>query len=97
MRIKEKLIHFWNVTLGPDLQPEIDIENSKDPNMTELRESLTRNVTAIEAKFIASNRNSSPKGGKDGLVEKAEVDTAKAMKEASQKVVSGRETEQLEK
>ena len=31
MKLKERLSHFWNDTLGVDCEEEIDIENSQRP------------------------------------------------------------------
>ena len=81
---------FWDVD---NVENEIDIGKSNDPKMKDLKESL-KIVEEYEMKFV--NNNSSKKGGKSGIVEKAEVDAAKAMKEASQKV-SEREVDGLEK
>ena len=83
---------FWDVD---NAENEINIEKSNDPKMKDLKESLKR-VGEYEMKYVVSNTNSSKKGGKGGIVEKAEVDAVKAMKEASQKV-SEREANELEK
>lgn len=75
----------------PDDERE-DIEDSTNPKMAELKESLNR-VDALERKFYVST--SSPKGGKgnSNVVEKVNVDNNKAMRQANENV----RTEQQEK
>lgn len=96
MRVKEKnsFLNFLKmIFIDVDNAGEemIDIEKSGDPEMQELRESLGR-VDTLERNFYVSS--SSPKGGKSsGVVEKAEVDTAKAMRQAEQKESATRQEE----
>ena len=70
MKIKEKLNHFWKVTLGPDYEEQIDIENSTNPELQELKASLKR-VKAME-KDLSYNNNA--KGGKGRVVQAVAVD-----------------------
>ena len=87
MRVKEKngILNFLKmIFIDVDCpEEEVDIEKSEDPKMKELKESLSR-VDTLERSFYVSN--SAPKGGKSkGIVEKAEIDTAKAMEAAEKK------------
>ncbi len=98
MRVREKnnLLNFLKKVFidvdYPDGE-EIDIGRSEDPEMKDLRESLDR-VGDLERSFYVSN--SSPKGGKsNSIVEKAEVNTTKAMEAAEKKEV--RKEQQVEK
>lgn len=96
MRLKEKnsfLSFLRMIFIDADNVGEemIDIEKSEDPKMQELKESLSR-VDTLERNFYVSS--SSPKGGKSsGVVEKAEVDTAKAMRQAERKESATRQEE----
>ncbi|MCI9087403.1 MAG: hypothetical protein HFJ32_02450 [Clostridia bacterium] len=87
MRVREKngILNFLKMIFidvdCPD--EEVDIEKSEDPKMQELKESLSR-VDTLERSFYVSN--SAPKGGKSkGIVERAEVDTAKAVEAAEKR------------
>ena len=87
MRVREKngILSFLRmIFIDVDCpEEEVDIERSEDPKMKELKDSLNR-VDALERNFYVSS--SAPKGGKSGgIVEKAEIDTAKAMEAAEKK------------
>lgn len=63
---------------------EMDIGNSNDPKMKELKDSLNR-VDSIERNFYISS-SSTPKGGKgnNNVVEKVNVDNNRAVRQAKQ-------------
>ena len=88
MSLKEKLIHFWNVTLGEDIQEQEDIETSNNPEYAELKKSLER-VKVLEEKVTTSNngkKGGKGNSGKSKVVETVEIDTsAVAKQEKAQK------------
>ena len=86
MKLKERISHFWNDTLGVDCPDEVNILDSERPEDKELRESLER-IDNLEKKYEASI-TSSAKGGKGSstkVVEKVETNTSKAIKKAEEK------------
>lgn len=87
MRVREKngILNFLKmIFIDVDCpEEEVDIARSEDPKMKELKESLGR-VDALARNFYISN--SASNGGKSGgIVDKAEIDTAKAMEAAEKK------------
>ncbi len=80
MSIKEKILHFWFVTLGPD------VEEKNISDMPELEESLKR-VEDLEVKFEKPTSNKAGKGGKSGIdIQKVETDVEKAVEDSKSKV-----------
>ena len=63
---------------------EMDIGNSNDPKMKELKDSLNR-VDDIERNFYISS-SSNPKGGKgnSNVVEKVDVDNSKVIRQVEE-------------
>ena len=63
---------------------EVDIGNSNDPKMKELKDSLDR-VDNIERNFYISS-SSNPKGGKENsnIVDKVNVDNNKAIRQVDE-------------
>ena len=100
MKLKEKLSHFWNVTLGADYIEEIDIEKSTAPEMKELKESLNRIKILENRQELAT---STPKGGKGNsgkVVETVAIDprAVKAMANlAKQKQAVQKDGQEMEK
>ena len=81
MRVKEKS-NFWSFlkTIFIDIDcpdgEEMDIENSNDPKMQELKKSLNR-VDGMERNFYISS-SSNPKSGRgNSIVERVNVDNNK--------------------
>lgn len=79
MNLKQKLSHFWNVTLGEDYPEASNIDSKLE---IELNNSL-KNTEKIEAKFYGNETsNNEAKGGKGNsreIVPKAEVNTKEAI------------------
>ena len=87
---------------------EIDIGKSNDPNAKILKESLNNEIASLERNFYVSSNanNSSPKGGKgnsnsnpkgekgNNIVDRAEVDNNKAMRQAENRRVEQQEKSQ---
>lgn len=92
MKLKERIKHFWNVTLGVDCPEEKNILDSQRPEDEELKESLAR-IIDFEKKYKAFSASSS-KGGKGNsgksIVEPIKIDDFKAMKEAKQKAAESK-------
>lgn len=83
---KNRLVDFVKmIFIDPDYpEKEVDIEKSDKLELKELKESLDK-INKMEAQFFV-DATSAPKGGKSGgIVEKAEVDTEKAMKAVGEK------------
>ena len=105
MRVKEKsnfLSFLKTIFIDVDYPDgeEMDIGNSNDPKMKELKDSLNR-VDDIERNFYISS-NSNPKGGKgnSNVVEKVSVDNNKAMRQVEENgrtEVQEKSTEQVER
>ena len=93
MKLKERLSHFWNDTLGVDCPDEINILDSGRPEDEELKKSLAR-VDELEKKFKVSSSSSS-KAGK-GLNIEVEADTSKAIEKAKQKTAKQKESDNRE-
>ena len=100
MKLKEKISHFWNVTLGVDCPDEVDILDSNNLENAELIESMKR-VNNLESKYKVSN---SAKGGKGSnssrdnkIVEKVKVDSTTANKIAEEKITSEKVAEDRER
>ena len=93
MKLKERLSHFWNVTLGEDYPEMEDIEESNDPKYAELKESLER-VNAMERKF--NKPSTGKKGGKGSIVENITVDEKNAAKVAEAKRESKEQSKEIE-
>lgn len=85
MKLKERLSHFWNDTLGVDYEEEIDIENSQRPEDKELKQALGK-VSELEKKYRISNSSNGGKNAGKKIVEKVDVDNAKATEKAEKKV-----------
>lgn len=95
MKLKERISHFWNNTLGVDCPDEINILDSERPEDKELKESLAR-VDNLEKKFKASSSGKSGKGSGTKVVEKVETDTSKAIEKAEQKAVEQKNVDERE-
>ena len=103
MRVKEKssFLSFLKTVFidvdNPDGE-EMDIGNSNDPKMQELKDSLNR-VDGIERDFYISS-SSNPNGGKsNNIVETVAIDpkVVKAMAESSDKKQKASTKEQSER
>ncbi len=95
MKVKERISHFWNETLGIDCPEEINILDSQRPEDQDLKESLAR-VDDLEKKYKASSTGSSKGGKGQVIVEKIEVDSTKATKQAEQKAIETKAVESKE-
>ena len=84
MKLKERLSHFWNDTLGVDYEEEIDIENSQRPEDKELKQALEK-VSELEKKYRIPNSSNGGKNAGKKIVEKVDVDNTKATEEAEKK------------
>ena len=93
MKLKERLSHFWNVTLGEDYPEMEDIEESNDPKYAELKEYLER-VNAMESNF--NKPSTGKKGGKGSIVENITVDEKNAAKVAEAKRESKEQSKEIE-
>lgn len=93
MKLKERLSHFWTVTLGEDYPEMEDIEESNDPKYAELKESLER-VNAMESNF--NKPSTGKKGGKGSIVENITVDEKNAAKVAEAKRESKEQSKEIE-
>ncbi|MCI9177567.1 MAG: hypothetical protein HFJ28_03110 [Clostridia bacterium] len=74
MKLKEKLSHFWNVTLGADYIEEIDIEKSTAPEMKELKESLNRIKFLEKRQEAVTSTLKGGKGNSEKVVETVVID-----------------------
>ena len=93
MKLKERLSHFWNVTLGEDYPEMEDIEESNDPKYAELKESLER-VNKMENSF--NKPSTGKKGGKGSIVENVSVDEKAAAKVAEAKKGNKEQAKEIE-
>ncbi len=88
MKIKEKLSHFWNVTLGEDYSDKNDIENIQDTNLKNiLQNSLKQNISQIENKYYGNTTTSNKQGAgknKADLVEKVQTNPEAAISKIKQ-------------
>ena len=86
MSLKERISHFWNVTLGVDIPEQEDIETSSNPELAELKESLER-VKALEEKATSKHNNGGKKGGKgkSKVVETVTIDPREVLKVSEMK------------
>lgn len=86
MNLRERLSHFWNVTLGEDYPEMENIEESNDSKYAELKESLER-VNAMASNFnkpsTGKKGGKGGKGGKGSIVENVSVDEKAAAKVAA--------------
>ena len=90
---KNSLLGFLKTVFIDVDCPDEEVNISENPKMEELQKSLKR-IDDLERNFYVSN--SSPKGGKSSsIVEKAEINTTKAMEAAEKKEV--RKEQQVEK
>lgn len=94
MKLKERLSHFWNVTLGEDYPEMEDIEESNDPKYAELKESLER-VNAMESNF--NKPSTGKKGGKGSIVENITVDEKMLLKLQKQREKAKNNLKKLKK
>ena len=85
-KIIDVMKRVWQRLGEVDVNDDIDIANLASPEGTALGESMSR-INGIETAFNkATSSSTSPKGGKgNSVVERAEVDTEKAMQKAEQK------------
>ena len=100
MSFKEKLKHFWNVTLGEDYPAETNLEQqiANDPSLKELEKSQGR-INQMEANL---GNSSAPKGGKSSarnkIIEQVTIspEAVKQMQQIKNAKVSARKSEEKE-
>lgn len=98
MSLKEKLKHFWNVTLGEDYPTESNLEQqiANDPSLKELEKSQGR-INQMEANLGNSNAPKGGKGNSRGNIVEQVVISPEAVKQLQQikdaKVPAGKNKE----
>lgn len=93
MSVREKLAHFWNVTLGPDYTDEtLEQAIANDASLQELAESQAR-LNKMETSY---GNNTGKKGGKGNggkeIVQKVDV-SSKVVEPVKEEVASNKEEE----
>ena len=88
MSVKEKILYFWNVILGPDIN-EDDIH---DPELDVAFSEVDAKAESLETKYFGTS-NKSGKGGKASKVVETIAIDPKAVKKMAEKAAQKQEQE----